>query len=86
MRVSRRTRPSQVGFAASIGRRRLLQTFDAQTAESRNASLSTDGLRLVIRLEFSQAEASGAADANFQDTEAIRTQPAVAASASAPGR
>jgi hypothetical protein len=86
MRVTRRTRPSQVGFAASIGRRRLLQTFDAHPVDSRIDPLSTDGLRLVIRLDFSPADAANIADAERQDAEATRFQPAVAASSSARGR
>jgi hypothetical protein len=86
MRVSRRTRPSQVGFAASIGRRRLLQTFDALPAETRSDPLSTDGLRLVIRLDFSPTDSAIVAEAERQDAEATRFQPAVAVSSSARGR
>ena len=86
MRVTRRTRPSQVGFAASIGRRRLLQTFDAHPAETRSDPLSTDGLRMVIRLDFSPTDSAIIADSEHQDAEATRFQPAVAASSSARGR
>ena len=83
MRVTRRTRPSQVEFAASIGRRRLLQTFDAHAERTRNEPLSTDGLRMVVRLDFSQPDS---AITNHQDAETIQLQPAVAASSSARGR
>jgi hypothetical protein len=83
MRVTRRTRPSQIGFAASIGRRRLLQTFDTHPERSRNGPLSTDGLRMVVRLDFSQPDS---AIADHQDAEAFQLQPAVAASSSARGR
>ena len=83
MRVTRRTRPSQIGFAASIGRRRLLQTFDTHPAQTTNEPLSTDGLRMVIRLDFSQPDS---AIADHQDAEAFQLQPAVAASSSARGR
>jgi hypothetical protein len=81
MRVSRRTRPSQVGFAASIGRRRLLQAFDAEPAPIKTEPLSTDGLRLVIRLDFSQPGAGFVAEA-----EDNRLQPTVAPSFRARGR
>ena len=83
MRVTRRTRPSQVGFAASIGRRRLLQTFDTDQAEIENEPLSMGGLRMVIRLDFAPTDPVGP---EHQDTEAIRLQPAFAASSSARGR
>lgn len=81
MRVTRRTRPSQVGFAASIGRRRLLQAFDAQPAPTRSETLATDGLRMVIRLDFSQSDVGV-----FPEAEEGRLQPAVAASSRARGR
>jgi hypothetical protein len=83
MRVTRRTRPSQIGFAASIGRRRLLQTFATHPEGARNEPLSTDGLRMVVRLDFSQPDS---ALTEHHDAEAIRLQPAVAASSSARGR
>ena len=84
MRVSRRARPSQVGFAASIGRRRLLQTFDTHPTPTRSEPpVSTDGLRMVIRLDFSQTDSTAA---ESQDAEAIRYQPVLAASSSARGR
>ena len=86
MRVTRRTRPSQVGFAASIGRRRLLQTFDPPTAATRNEPLSTDGLRMVIRLDFSQTDSAIVEETEHHDVEMTRFQPAVAVSASARGR
>lgn len=81
MRVTRRTRPSQVGFAASIGRRRLLQVFDAQQAPTRSEPLTTDGLRLVIRLDFSQPDVGV-----LPEAEEGRRQPAVAAPSRARGR
>ena len=83
MRVTRRTRPSQVGFAATIGRRRLLQTFDTHPERTRNEPLSTDGLRMVVRLDFSQPDS---ALTEHSDAETIRLQPAVAASSSVRGR
>jgi hypothetical protein len=86
MRVTRRTRPSQVGFAASIGRRRLLQTFDPPSAATRNDSFSTDGLRMVIRLDFSQTDAAIGEEPEPHDAEAIRFQPAAAVPSSARGR
>ena len=86
MRVTRRARPSQVGFAASIGRRRLLQTFDLHPAQTRNEPLSTDGLRLVIRLDFSGTETTIVAPADARDGEPGRLQPTVGASSSARGR
>lgn len=80
MRVTRRTRPAQVGFAASIGRRRLLQPFDATPAAA-NEPLSTDGLRMVIRLDFSPSDSGVVAAA-----EDAGRQPAIAASSRARGR
>ena len=80
MRVSRRTRPSQVGFAASIGRRRLLQAFDPQPA-AKIEPLSTDGLRMVIRLDLNPS-ASG----NVLETGDGRLQTAAVASSRARGR
>jgi hypothetical protein len=81
MRVTRRTRPSQVGFAASVGRRRLLQTFDSPPTAARSEPLSTDGLRMVIRLEYFQPD-----PAIFADRDDIRRQPTSAPSSSARGR
>ena len=86
MRVSRRTRPSQVGFAASIGRRRLLQTFDTHPARISNEPLSTDGLHMVIRLDFSSTEPAIVTPTDAQDGAPGCVHPAVAAASSARGR
>ena len=81
MRVARRTRPTQVGFAASIGRRRLLQTFDSHSATTPHHPIATDSLRMVIRLDFSSPDSALAAEA-----EGVRFQPALAGSSSDRGR
>jgi hypothetical protein len=59
MRVTRRTRPSQIGFGASIGRRRLLHTHADRSpaAESRDLG-SMAGLTMVVRLDFHDATES----------------------------
>ena len=80
MRVNRRARPSQVGFAASVGRRRLLQEFDAQPEPTQPDPIATDRLRMLVRLDFSSPES-----ARFTD-EDVRGQPVLATSSSARGR
>jgi hypothetical protein len=57
MRVTRRARPPQVGFAASIGRRRLLHTYGTASPATPPGPSESE-LKMVIRLDFRDAEPS----------------------------
>jgi hypothetical protein len=88
MRVTRRTRPSQVGHGASIGRRRLLHTQandSASDAESHDQG-SMVGLTMVVRLDFHDAsETPGEPDHAFHG-DRRQTQQLAAAASSDGGR
>ena len=85
MRVTRRARPPQVGFAASIGRRRLLHTYGTASPETPSGP-SEPGLKLVIWFDFRDPEPSFADATGVVETGNVASQPLVATGSSARGR
>ena len=87
MRVTRRTRPSQVGCGASIGRRRLLHTqaSDTPPAPKSQDQAAMTGLTVVIQLDFLNARETRIDPAHRTRGDRLQTQAPVAAAASARG-
>lgn len=88
MRVTRRTRPSQVGCGASIARRRLLHTRadPSPPAAEPHDQGSMDGLTMVVRLDFHDGiETPGEPDRTLHG-DRRQTQELAAAASSARAR
>ena len=85
MRVTRRARPPQVGFAASIGRRRLLHTYGTAAPETPSGQPGP-GLKMVIRLDFRDAEPSMTDDTGDSQSGHVVSHRLVASGSSARGR
>ena len=85
MRVTRRTRPSRVGFAVSIGRRRLLHTSGSADG---SAPEETKFTTLAVLIRFDAPESTPFAGEPFGRGRIDRhdAQTAVAASSSVRGR
>lgn len=90
MRVTRRTRPSQVGCGTSIGRRRLLHTqaSDEPLIAETHHEESMAGLTNVVRLDFHDAREIPAEPARSRQVQGDRpqSQEPVATVSSARGR
>jgi hypothetical protein len=85
MRVTRRTRPSRVGFGASIGRRRLLH---ASTSPEETVPEESGFPTLAVLIRFSPPETPPALGERFGRDHLDRhdAQTAVAVASSARGR
>jgi hypothetical protein len=85
MRVTRRARPPQVGFAASIGRRRLLHTHTTAAHETPSGQ-PEPGLKWVIQLDFRDVEPSVTNAPGVSPTGLVDSHRFVASGSSARGR
>ena len=88
MRVTRRTRPSHVGYGASIGRRRLLHTQadHSPPATEFHDQGSMAGLTMVVRLNFHDASETPGEPGHALHGDRRQTQELAAATSSERGR
>jgi len=87
MRVSRRTRPSQVGCGASAARRRLFhaQESNAPPALESRGPVSMAGLSMTIQLDLIDARESPAKPAQQTKGDGLENQVLVVAGSSTGG-
>ena len=87
MRVTRRTRPSQVGYGASAARRRLLhaQAHDSPLALEPRDPVSVADLSMVIPLDFFSAREMSSEPVQRTRGDRLQNQERLAASSSARG-
>ncbi len=88
MRVARRTRPSQVGYAGSIARRRLLHTNVSSAKDNplQQSQALTAGLAFVTRIDAHRLEAPVIPSSSHVDTDLTGPHPASQTVATARGR